>query len=1032
MRRLLALAGLLVVCAGAVFAQANANKGEISGTVYDANQAVVVDAAVVIRNVGTGLERTLKTNAAGQYRAVLLDPGVYRITATSAGFAPAVVEGVQVTVGASVGVDLTLQVQSTTTTVEVAETLINVALPAPATSIDTRAITSLPINGRRFQDFATLTPTVQVDPQRGQLSFAGQRGINSNVMLDGADYNQPFFGGIRGGERSNAIITVPQSAIQEFQVVTTGYSAEYGRSTGGVLNTITKSGSNEIHGEAFYLLRHKEMGLKDPVQRIASLETLQQYGGAVGGPIKQDKLFFFGAVERQDSTTPRRVLFAQLLNRPVTPATQEAFNFFQQQERGFTQTNDATAMTTRMDYQSEKGNRLTLRYNFSDATANNAVSVGGALDPFTNRAFSNDGIEKDRIHNGTAQYTHIFSPAILNDLRVGASYELRPRLANSALPQVDARPIGIFGARNFLPTTQDDKRIQIADALSMTRGKHTMKFGVDLNFVMASQVFGFNQYGAFTIASSNVDQILDILGTGGAIPNRFDSPLVTYDRQLGNLTASMSMKQMAAFAQDSWRVNNKLTLDFGLRWEGQFNPAVDANNTSVVERVRSVRFPNGANLDPTYIRDNTKQIMPRFGFAWTPLSGTRRMVVRGHTGLFYASTPLIVFAGPTNNFRLPPGDVSIRLAPTATQTVYQQLLAVGVDLNRSPLDQLPVIPLETVQRASALALGAARDPFAGASLIAVANDFNNPRSFQTGLGMETELFRNLVVGAQFNLLNTVYLQRNRDYNLPAPFIRAGDLTQRPTFGLRSGGVRPIPTLGSVTVRESSARSMYRAVTLSSQYRSKRVTFGAFYTWSENFSDDDTERDATGFNYSNPFNFRDDYGYSRNDIRHQLASYGVLSLPLGFEVGMIVRARSGLPVNPVTGTDNNEEFGNNDRPFSAPGVPLKRNSFRNRKVIGNDLRVMKNFKLGGSEVRRIQFSAEFFNLLDLDNVVFAGANGGLTGGIYGNGIQVVGGQLQTVPVDPRFLRLRLPDGSYDRNNAQAGTPLQVQFGLRFFF
>jgi hypothetical protein len=921
MRAFIAL--LLLVGPSACFAQANANKAEITGTVYDPRQAAVPNAAVTIRNTRTGLERTQTTNESGRFRAVVLDPGTYYITATAQGFAPAVVTGVQLAVGSSVAVDITLQVQPATTSIEVGETMINIVQPGPSTLIYDRVITSLPINGRRFQDFAVLTPTVQVDPQRGQLSFAGQRGINSNIMLDGGDYNQPFFGGIRGGERSNSIITVPQSAIQEFQVVTVGYSAVYGRSTGGILNTITKSGNNEIHGEAFYLLRHKEMGSKDPVQLISSLETLQQYGGGMGGPVKRDRLFFFGAVERQDSTTPRRVLFAQLLNRPVLPAGQEAFDFLQSEERGFTQTNDALAATARLDYQTSKGHRLTLRYNFSDATADNAVSVGGALDPFTNRAFSNDGIEKDRIHNGALQYTHILSPSVVNDVRLIASLEDRPRLANAATPQVDARPIGFFGARNFLPTTQDDKRYQVADALSTTRGSHTLKFGFDFNHIGASQVFGFNQYGAFTIASSNVDQILDILGTGGAIANRFDSPLVTYDRQLGDLTASMSMRQVAAFAQDSWRVNNKFTLDFGFRWEGQYNPEIDANNTSVIDRIRGFRFPNGATLDPALSRNNVKQFMPRIGFAWSPFSGSRRTVVRGHTGIFYASTPLIVMAGPTNNFRLPPGDVSIRLAPVGTQTVYQQLLAVGIDLNRSPLGQLPVIPLETVQRASALALGTARDPFAGASLIAMANDFNNPRSVQAGLGFETGLFRNLVVGVQLNYLNTVYLQRNRDYNLPAPFIRAGDLTERPTFGLRTLGVtRPIPSLGSITVRESSARSMYRGLTASAQYRTRRITFGAFYTWSENFSDDDTERDATGFNYADPFNFAQDYAYSRNDIRHQFASYGLLTLPLGFELGLIARARSGLPINPTTAPTTTKSSALTTGRFPRRAFPLR--------------------------------------------------------------------------------------------------------------
>lgn len=1015
----------------ALFAQSDANKGQIAGTVYDQNQAVIPNAKVKIRNNGTGLERDFVSNEAGQFRAVLLDPGQYDMTVSSSGLADAKYEGMVVTVGSTVTVDVVMQVQSTTTTVEVGASVINV-LPSPSTTVNSQAITNLPINGRRFQDFAVLTPTVQVDPQRGQLSFAGQRGINSNVMLDGADYNQPFFGGIRGGERSNSIITVPQSAIQEFQVVTTGYSAEYGRSTGGVLNTITKSGSNSLHGDAFYQVRHKELGAKDPVQLIASLETLQQFGGSVGGPIKSDKLFFFGAFEGQKSTTPRFVQFAQLLGRTPTDATREAFDFFRSEERGFQQTNDAWATTLRADHQTTSGNRLTFRYNFSDATAENAVSVGGALNPFTNRSFSNDGQEKDRIHNGTLQYTHILSPTVVNDFRFGGSYEERPRLSNSALPQVAASIIGTFGARNFLPTTQDDRRLQFNDAISLTRGAHTIKLGMDYNYLTTGQAFGFNQYGGFSIAGADVNTILDILGTGGAIANRFDSRDVTYSRQIGNLLAAFKMHQAAVFAQDSWRVNNRLTLDYGLRWEGQWNPAAEGGNQSVIDRIKGFRFPNGMTVDPLKINNAAAQIAPRFGFSYTPCSCDRRTVVRGHTGLFYASTPLIVLAGPTNNFRIPPGDVSLNLTPTATQTVYQQLLAVGVDLNRTPLGQLPVIPVETVQRASALALGGtARDPFAGAGLLAAAADFRNPRAFQAGLGLDREVVSGLVVGLQFNLVNTVHLQRNQDYNLPLPLVRPGDASQRPTYALRNAPVlqtRPIPSLGAITVRASSARSMYRGLTFQSQYRGKKLQFGAFYTWSENFSDDDTERDAGGFNYSDPQNFRIDYGYSRSDIRHQYTSYATYVLPLGFELSGILRARSGLPINPTTGGDQNEEFGSNDRPFRAPGVPFDRNSFRNRSVWNNDLRVLKNFRLGG-DTRRVQFSAEFFNMLNLDNVVYSGANGGLFGGVYGLGIGTNG---QPAPVDARFMRLRLADGSYDRNNAQSGSPLQVQLGLRFFF
>ena len=287
--------GLLPLCALLAFGQADANKSQLFGTVLDPKGAVVPGAAIKIRNTATGFSRELTSSSEGQYRAVQLDPGPYEVVARSAGFSATTLTGLQLTVGASINIDIQLQMQATTQSIEVADTMMNIALPAPSASISSQAIENLPINGRRFQDFATLTPTVQVDPARGQLSFAGQRGINGNIMVDGADYNQPFFGGIRGGERANFNFTIPQSAIQEFQAVSSGYAAEYGRSTGGVLNVITRGGTNDLHGDAFYQNRNRAMSADNPIFLRQPSESLQQFGGAVGGPVIKDRLFYFGA-----------------------------------------------------------------------------------------------------------------------------------------------------------------------------------------------------------------------------------------------------------------------------------------------------------------------------------------------------------------------------------------------------------------------------------------------------------------------------------------------------------------------------------------------------------------------------------------------------------------------------------------------------------------------------------------------------------------------------------------------------------------
>lgn len=287
---------LLVICIGSLYAQTNAHKGRIIGVVLDPAGASVAEAQVTLVNDTTGVVRALRSNRAGEYQSSSVDPGSYTIRAETDGFARSSIEGILVSVGTTVRADITLQIEETRTEIDVAASLIDPSQSTSDNIVNGTAIRDLPINGRRFQDFALLTPTVQVDRQRGQLSFVGQRGINSNVMVDGTDYNQPFFGGIRGGERSNYVITVPQSAIREFQAVSAGYTAEYGRSSGGILNVITKGGTNKLRGDAFHQVRGRSMGAEDPFGEKV-LETLRQSGGSVGGPLVRNQAFFFVALD---------------------------------------------------------------------------------------------------------------------------------------------------------------------------------------------------------------------------------------------------------------------------------------------------------------------------------------------------------------------------------------------------------------------------------------------------------------------------------------------------------------------------------------------------------------------------------------------------------------------------------------------------------------------------------------------------------------------------------------------------------------
>jgi hypothetical protein len=1000
------LAVLMATGAAPVFAQSQASTGQIVGTVTDKQGAALTGATVKITNTQTGLEQTVTTNEEGAYKAVLLPSGIYTVTVEASGFANATISNVEVAVGRTVTSNVMLDPSGVQEVVNVTAGTIQVQTTrSEADSIvDERAIANLPINGRRFQDFVTLTPTAQVDPQRNQISLAGQRGIyGANVNVDGADYNQPFFGGIRGGERSNSAFTLPQESIKEFQVVAAGYTAEFGRSTGGLVNAVTKSGTNAYHGTAFYLLRHRNFSVKNEFfetledqvnltpspdgstgrRTIKPSPTQQQFGGSVGGPIKKDKLFFFGAIEFQNVEQKRQSLFPDLIGLPVTENIREAFDFLQSQQGEFATTNDAFAGLIRFDWELNSNHRFNIRYNLSRNSADNANATGNQLFPTTISALTNNGTERDRTHTVVGQLASFFTSNMVNELRGQYSYERRPRESNSELPTFTTNQAR-WGAVSFLPTTQYDWRVQISDNITWTHGNHTLKLGGEYNHTFADQLFGFNQFGAYSLFQSVVNT-LDILSfSPGFVPpagttttlNRFDTTQVSYLIQIGNRVASYSVDELAFFAQDSWRIQPNFTLNFGLRWEGQYNPDPEVGNDALINKIQGFRFPSGHVVDPTKINSSTNQFGPRVGFAWDPWGDTRT-VIRGFGGVYYARTPMLLFSTPINNFTLPPGDVSVRLPlaipagnPNASQnTIYKQLKLIGIDLNNAELGNLPTITPENVT-AIAQALGLSVDPFLNANVTLVAPDFKNPRSYQAGIGIERQINNSLTVGADFSYINTVYLQRNRELNLPLPGRLAGDPALRPFFGLRGAAgrpaiPRPIPTLGSIQQRESTGKSLYRALTFRMKFQKKWGQFNAFYTLSKSLSDDDNERDAGGVSVENAFDYGPEYGPARLDRRHQFVANPVFFLPHGFDVSGAIRLRSGRPLDSFVGFDANEDIAGPDRPFLAPGIPFTRNSFRNRALSDFDLRVQKHFPVG--EGRRLTFSAEIFNLFNLNNI-----------------------------------------------------------------
>ena len=1066
------------------FAQSQASTGQIVGTVKDPQGGSVPNATVTVTNTATGLTQTLTTNQDGLFRAVLLPVGDYSVKVIAQGFGEFTQSGYKVEVGSSLDARIILQVSAVTEVVQItAATSVETTAVQSSATVGSVAISELPINGRRFQDFALLTPTADVDPTRNQITLAGQRGINTNIQIDGADYSNPFFGGIRGGERSSFAPTFPQESIREFQVVASGFNAEFGRSTGGFVNAVTKSGTNTWHGSGFYLSRPEDLAKRNAFGQIAS-PTQNQFGGSLGGPIVKNKMFLFISAEQQLFEQTRTVLLPLLssFSTSTNLGTTDAYNFYKSLEGPYQQTNDGTTAMGRLDFNFNDRNQANVRYNYSFNKALNAVTAGTSLNPTTNSGVSNNGTEGNRQNTFVGQLNTFFTSTFINELRGQYSREDRPRTPNTIAPLVN-NGIGSFGTVSFLPTTQYDTRIQINDNLTLNRGSHSFKFGVDFNRTFADQLFAFRQTGNFSFpnigtSSANVVSLLRIMTVGNAggssdPANLFDDPGVRYQRNIGNGLVDMTSKELAFFAQDSWKIRPNFTLSLGLRWEAQYMPQPDVSNTALTNAVRNAQLPlyGGRGVDVGVIPDQTDQWAPRLGIAWDPFSDGKT-VVRAGAGIFYARTPLLSLAGPLNNFRATPGDVTLTLDgfttpsaagticatlsnPNCPNTVYKMFQVVGINLNTFTLDKLPILSVAQVQQINQAVLtarGLTANPLNGLQVVTVGSELKNPRSLQANFGVEREVLSGLTMGFTLDVVNTVHLNRNTDVDQAIPVVRSNDLSRRPYF---RGLNRPITALGNagyVQVREASARSLYQALVLRTNYRKKWGQLDVFYTLSKTLDDDSTERNATFAEYDNAFNFKPEYNFSRQDRRHRLTFNTVFNLPAGFQFSALGRLTSGVPIDVTTNSiiaptgsgltnaqyaalvtlsglttgDLNGDQGNfSDRPYIAPGVPMKRNSYRNFGFKSVDIRVQRDFKIG--ERFSISPSFEIFNVFNTKNIRLAG-NAIFN---YGNpGVNERTGETLRA-TNPLFLQLRNADGTYNTNNIP-GAPLAAQWGIRMKF
>src|SRR5918997_421099 len=495
LNRVLLLCASLALAATFAFSQSQATSGNIEGRVLDPNGAAVPGVTVTATNQQTGFENTAISDEEGNYRLILLPPGTYKIVATGAqGFQTATLENAAVTVGGQTNLDISLGVSGASTTVDVSAEapVVETTRTSVASVVNEKAIENLPVNGRNYLDFATLTPGVVRDPTRvGDLSVGGQKGTLNSIQVDGVDNNNTFFGQAFGRTGVRPPYQFSEESVQEFQVNQNGFSAEFGRAGGAVINVVTRSGTNEFHGGLFEYFRDESLNASTPTLKAQQAQRgqpnvrpplqIHQFGGRIGGPIARNRAFFFFTYDGQRQKLPNPVeppnLFAAA-GAPARPLLEPLIGTYQINR-------DQDVFMAKSDISLTRSNQLTLRFNQQNFTGVNNEFTG----PLAVEEHSGDSLAKTTTFSGTLAST--FSSSVVNELRFQFARDKEPGTANSDDPEAQIQTGAGFlliGRNNFSPRETTIKRAQFVDNLSYVRGAHNFKAGVDFNF---DRIFNF-------------------------------------------------------------------------------------------------------------------------------------------------------------------------------------------------------------------------------------------------------------------------------------------------------------------------------------------------------------------------------------------------------------------------------------------------------------------------------------------------------------------------------------------------------------
>jgi len=918
-------------------AQTQITTGVIQGVASDPSGGVLPGVTVEATNLDTNFTRTQVTDEAGRFVFLQMPPGNYKVQFTLQGFATTVQENVVLTVGQAVNLPIKMSLSSVaqTVTVTTSPRTVEVARTGVANTINERTIGSLPILGRKFEDFLSLTPGVSIvqGADGDEISFAGQRGIFNNISLDGGDYNNGFFGEQAGGQRSPIDITL--DAIKEFQVIASGAPAEFGRTAGGVVNVITKSGTNNTRGSLFFFKRSESLSSK--LSDGTKLEDFhrEQFGGTIGGALKPNKAFYFVAAEgiTGDFTRPnlsRAIGTPCPVSTPTIGANEALINdsadcqrlallsmlrtrLNMDDGRPITHPVETAAVLVKPEFTLNDGNRLAISYNFNHSRKENETFD---VATYGNSANGTEG-DPARIHVVNANLFSTLSSRTLNEFHATYSRESRPRRANDSPLKADTAmgfgPTFRFGNPFFLQPNVDELiwRFQVKDNLSIVKGAHTVKVGVEWMHTLNDQVFrgfftgkylfdsvsGFLRYsspaapggfGPNTVGcSGGVYVTAPATCPAGTTPT--GGPLLLYlqgaDRT-GIATdaagaSTITNNEFSLFAQDQWQATPRLSINYGVRWDVQLMPeTIDPRTTAYGQYLNNPLFPSDGTIP-----DQWKMIQPRLGMAWD-VRGNGESVVRASAGVYSARQNMLSQVGSVT-----------------TNGVQQQTIYMDTSIMRQFGAPTPVWP--GVLTPAPLPAGTF-PLFSGVRVY--DRDYQNPRIYAVNVAYEQELVEHLAGYVDFIWTKGTKLTRFLNGNRGAATCCNLGAGTGNSMAYAAGPFAP--QLDEVMVTTSRGKSLYRGMTLGLRKRfANHHQFEINYVLAKDEDDDSNERDPFTDRSFNVHDLSKDYGPSDRDIRHKLNAFGYFEIR-GLQLNTRVQARSAQPITASPRVLNNVDRGRN--------------------------------------------------------------------------------------------------------------------------